>query len=74
MRFPNKINRYRDTTLFYMVTILDTINHPISISHLFSKVKAKFSNDIVNFEEALACLYAIGKIDINEQEEIYKCW
>ena len=57
-----------------MVTILDAINHPISISHLFSKVKSKFFNDIVNFEEALACLYAIGKIDINEQEEIYKCW
>ena len=73
MKFPNKINRYQDTTLFYMVTILDAITQPISPSILFKKVKSKFLNNIADYEEALACLYAIGKIDINEQEEIYKC-
>ena len=73
MKFPNKINRYRDTTLSYMVIILDAINHPMPLRHLFSKVKSKFPNGIADFEEALTCLYAIGKIDINEQEEIYKC-
>lgn len=71
MKLPNKINAYRETTVYEMVTVLDILKKPLSLLAVYSKTKALFGLD--GLLEALTCLYAIGKVELNEQGEIKRC-
>lgn len=62
MKFPNKVNRYKTTVLYHMSIILDEFSNGDSATKLYEKI-SKMIN-IEDFVAAVSCLYAIGKIDI----------
>lgn len=71
MKLPNKINAYHETTIYQMVMVLNVLKKPISPLTIYSKTKTLFG--LGDLLEALACLYAIGEVELNEQGEIRKC-
>lgn len=73
MKFPNKVNLYRDTAVYAMSVVSCVLDKPAKISDLYMKVRTKMPDGILSFQDALACLYAMGKIGINDKEEIFRC-
>lgn len=73
MKFPNKVNLYRNTVIYAMSVVLNVLDRPISVTSLYTKVQTKMKEGPLSFLDALTCLYAIGKIEINDEEEISKC-
>lgn len=60
MKFPNKVNRYKTTTLFNMVEIITILKSDMLPTEIFAIVSRKMS--ALDFYEALTALYAVGKI------------
>lgn len=73
MKFPNKVNLYRNTVIYAISVVLNALDRPMKATGLYTKVQAKMKEGPLSFLDALACLYAMGKIEINDEEEIYKC-
>lgn len=73
MKFPNKVNLYHDTVIYSMSIVFDALDHPAKVIDLYTKVKSKMQDGILSFQDALACLYAMGRIGINDKEEIFRC-
>lgn len=73
MKFPNKVNPYHDTVVYAMSVVFDALDGPTKVVDLYVKVKSKMQDGILNFQDALSCLYAMGKIGINDREEIFRC-
>ncbi len=71
MKLPNKINPYHETIVYQMVMVLKVLKRPLSPLIVYSKTKSLFGLD--DLLEALTCLYAIGKIELNEQGKIRIC-
>lgn len=71
MRFPNKVNRYKTTVIFQMVLVINALDADMKPADLFIKLSKKL--DAKGFYEALSCLYALGKVELNEKGELRKC-
>ena len=71
MRLPNKVNRYRTTTIYQMVEIMNVINGNTSLVDLFSRVSNMMGPK--EYYEALSALYAVGKIKFLDDGRIAKC-
>jgi len=70
MRLPNKITTFNESVLSKFPLILRLVeNNNIPVLELYNSVKAEIE-DVDTFLEVLDCLYALGKIDFNEQERI----
>ena len=68
MRLPNKITTFNESVLSKFPLVLRLVeNNDIPVLELYNSVKAEIE-DIDTFLEVLDCLYALGKIDFNEQE------
>lgn len=68
MRLPNKITTFNESVLSKFPLILRLVeNNNIPVLELYNSVKAEIE-DVDTFLEVLDCLYALGKIDFNEQE------
>lgn len=66
MRFPNKVTSYKESSIALFPVILGQLeNNDMTPSRLYSKVKGKM--DIREFAEILDCLYALGKIELQEE-------
>lgn len=71
MQLPNKLYSYKNSTLYYVPIFLKEIEKtPISVFNLYEKMKG-ILNEPTDFLSILDCLYALRKIEINDQEEIY---
>ena len=67
MKLPSKITSYNESILYKMnMLIAIIVKEDISITSLYNKVKADFS-EINEFIDALDCLYVLKKIELNEQ-------
>lgn len=68
MRLPNKITTFNESVLSKFPLIMRLVeNNNIPVLELYNSVKAEIE-DVDTFLEVLDCLYALGKIDFNEQE------
>lgn len=70
MQLPNKLFSYEESILSKFVPILkalDEQNH--SVLGLYSLTKTEFDS-IDDFLLALDCLYGLGKIDYDDEEEV----
>ena len=70
MLLPNKLISYDQSILPKLPTILKELNDgPISVHELYKRVIKKMSG-VSEFIDALDCLYALGKIEFDEKEEV----
>lgn len=67
MKFPNKLYSYEESTISKFPTTLKYVNtHPYSVSELYGLME-KHVDGISEFLNILDCLYAMGRIEINEE-------
>ena len=70
MRLPSKVTPFQDSVLALFPLLLNVIKaQDIFPMNLFDKVRNDVG-DVSNFIEALDCLFALGKIKLNEQTEL----
>lgn len=62
MKFPNKLFELKETVIFDGIKVLEALEEDMSVLDLYKKCKSK-CNGTQEFLDALAVLYAIGKID-----------
>jgi hypothetical protein len=66
MRLPSKVTPFRDSTLSKLPILLQKMRQgDISVTDLFSAVKGDIDG-AAEFINALDCLYAIRRADLNE--------
>lgn len=67
MRFPSKNTSYNDSILAKFPVVISMLgNGDKSVSELYTSVK-DITEDIGEFVEILNCLYALGKLEFNEE-------
>lgn len=70
MLFPNKLLTYNESVISKFPFILDElIVSPISVSDLYKQVADRLSG-VSEYLDALDCLYALGKIEFNEERGV----
>ena len=70
MLFPSKFTSFQESIIYKMILILECKKDNISVSLLHQKLKDKFTN-IDEFVFALDALYALGYVDIDEEDIKY---
>lgn len=68
MTIPNKIIPYEESVLYYIPKVLVVMEKQIVISpmELYKKVRKDIPN-LAFYIEILDCLFALGKINLNEE-------
>jgi hypothetical protein len=67
MKLPNKIIKYEDSILVKLPVVLNVIQKGNkSILETYKEVKNEVNN-IAEFTEVLCCLYALNKIELNNE-------
>ena len=67
MRLPNKVTSYSNSIIARFPDILDALEQrDISPKELFEQT-ATGNKDMGDFLSALDCLFALGKIELNEE-------
>lgn len=64
IKLPNKIYQYNESIISKFPIVMDSLKESeISIIGLYSKIQSSFV-DIDDFIETLTCLYALNKIEV----------
>ena len=71
MKFPNKVNRYKTTTIYQMVEILSVIHQDMLPTEIYLNVRLKM--DVKDFYDGMSALFAIKKIELVKDGRIRKC-
>lgn len=71
MKFPNKVNRYRTTTIYQMAEILSVIHQDMLPTEIYIKVCSKMN--VKDFYDGMSALFAIKKIELVKDGRIRKC-
>lgn len=70
MKLPSKITSYKECVLSKFTPILNILeNEDVAILPLYSATKKQFT-DIEEFMDTLDCLFALGKIVLNEERGV----
>lgn len=70
MQMPNKLFTYKESVLSKLPVIIKNVeNGNCSVVELYQKVQKDVSG-ICEFMEALDCLYALGKIEYDDEREV----
>ena len=71
MKFPNKVNKYKNTVIYQMVEIADVIYEHMSITDLYFRVSHKMKPQ--GFYEGLSGLFALGEIELDDAGRVVRC-
>ena len=72
MRLPNKLYSYEESALSKFPLVLKALRRSDSgVTELYGRIK-KVVPDVSEYIEILDCLYALGKIDIDDKEEVLR--
>lgn len=67
MKYPNKAILYNESVISKFSSILTLLSRgSMSATELYLAVKTQIE-DVADFVDALDCLYALGKIELNSQ-------
>lgn len=70
MLLPNKLFSYSQSILPKLPVVLNILkNNPLGVHNLYKEARKKVSG-VNEFMEILDCLYALGKIEYDEKEEV----
>ena len=72
MLLPNKLFSYEESALPLMPEILRMLDHPKSHREIYQKLSHKHQ-DTVRLIEALDCLYAMQKVELDDEGRIFLC-
>ena len=72
MLLPNKLFSYEETVLPLLSVILRALDKPKTPKELCLYLKVK-QTEVIRIIDALDCLFALGKIELNEDGGIFKC-
>lgn len=72
MLLPNKLFSYNQSILSKLPIFLETLNTPKKPKDLYHNL-IEVVNSPMEFIDILDCLFALCKIDIDEEGKIYKC-
>lgn len=73
MLLPNKLFSYNQSVLSKLPTFLTALDKPTNPKYLYLSMKNVIKSPM-EFMEVLDCLYALNKIDIDNEGRLYKCW
>lgn len=72
MLFPDKLFTYRESVISKFPVVLDIVKkQPIAIKDLYVAVNSEVSGTS-EFMDVLDCLYALGKIELDKEEEVLR--
>lgn len=72
MLLPNKLISYDQSILpKFPVVLKELKNGPMSVHDLYKRVIKKMSG-VSEFIDTLDCLYALGKIEFDKEEEVLR--
>lgn len=72
MLLPNKLFSYNESIISKFPSILQILkNSPYSVSELYKKVQGNVTG-VNEYMEILDCLYALNKIDYDEEAEVLR--
>lgn len=67
MKFPNKVTTYKESTIALFPVVLSHLEkQDMTPSQLYAKMKTKVT-DIREFLDILDCLFALNKIEFQEE-------
>lgn len=70
MKLPSKVTPFKESIIAKFVPVLEKLKSgPLSLSELYKAVKTKV-NSVSEFMEILNCLFILGKIELDEYEEV----
>lgn len=70
MLLPNKLFSYKESTLAKFPALIKCLNNrPYSVEELYNTNKRLFL-DIEDYAETLCCLYALRKIELDEERGV----
>lgn len=68
MKLPSKVTPYKESTIAKFPVVLELLEKSdMTPQELFAKVRKSKIKDISEFVEVLDCLYAMNKIEIDEE-------
>lgn len=72
MLLPNKLFSYNESILSKFPIVIKTLKkEPISVGKLYLQINQKLSS-VSEYIELLDCLYALNKIEYDEDKEVLK--
>ena len=72
MLLPNKLFSYNQSVLSKLPAFMKSLDTPKYTRELYQLMKAEV-NSPIEFIEVLDCLYALHKIDLDDNGRIFKC-
>lgn len=72
MLLPNKLFSYESTALPLLPKILRILDEPMTPKRLSQQIDP-FGIDPVKIIDALDCLYALGRIALNDEGKLHRC-
>ncbi len=67
MLFPDKLSTFEESVISKFTLVLDIIKEkPVAVIDLYNVVNKKMTG-MVEFIEVLDCLYALGKIEFDQE-------
>lgn len=71
MQFPNKLYSYENSTLSLLPKFLEELQSgPMTVVDLFNSMRGKLKNP-TDFLFSLDCLYAMRKVDMTDDGEVF---
>jgi predicted phosphatase len=68
MKLPSKVTPYKESTIAKFSVVLELLEkNDMTPQELYAKVRKSKIKDISEFVEVLDCLYAMNKIEIDEE-------
>ena len=71
MLFPNKLFTYSESVISKFPIILNELSEPLQVAELYKRVASRLSG-VSEYLDALDCLYALGKIELDEEEGVLR--
>ncbi len=73
MQLPNKLYSFQESTLCLMPKVMrELADGSVSVRELYQRM-APYLSEPTDFLSVMDALYALGAVDINEEEEVFSC-
>lgn len=72
MLLPNKLFSYNQSVLSKLPAFLTALDKPTNLKDLYQNIQCA-TMSTMEFMEVLDCLYALNKIDIDNEGRLYRC-
>ena len=73
MLFPNKLFTYRESVISKFPLALQLLqDSPMAVGDLYKALNKQLSG-VSEFMDLMDCLYALNKIEFDEEEEVLRC-